>query len=60
MLLTICAGCATAPTGGAETTLYRLDRPMTELALALSGEDVALMRRAGRAVIAIYDAGRGR
>lgn len=59
ILTMILTGCAGAPSGGgADATLDRLARPMDALAVALAGEDVVQMRRAGRAVIAIYDAGR--
>ena len=37
-----------------------LRRPMTEHAAALAGDSVSEMRRTGRNVIAIYDAGVGR
>ena len=53
------AGCATAPVSDSALAAA-LKRPMTEHAAALAGEDVAAMRRTGRNVIAIYDAGVGR
>ena len=43
----------------AEPVLSRLSKPIDELAIALAGDDVADMRRAGRNVIATYDAGVG-
>ena len=50
--LTILAGCAGAPVsdsvGAAE--------PVDQLAGALAGDDINQMRRAGRVVIATYDA----
>ena len=55
------SGCAVGPSeGAAVATLDRLDPLMTAHARALAGEDVGAMRRTGRAVIATYDAGRGR
>ena len=55
------SGCASGvPEGAAIATLDRLDPLMTAHARALAGEDVAAMRATGRAVIATYDAGRGR
>lgn len=44
---------------GQTAVLDRLDSMMTEHAAALAGNDVAAMRRTGRAIIATYDAGRG-
>ena len=55
----ILAGCASAPVSDSALAAA-LKRPMTEHAAALAGEDVAAMRRTGRNVIAIYDAGVGR
>ena len=54
----IVAGCTVAASDSALATALR--RPMTAHAAALAGEDVAAMRRTGRNVIAIYDAGVGR
>ena len=51
-------GCTVAASDSALATALR--RPMTAHAAALAGEDVAAMRRTGRNVIAIYDAGVGR
>ena len=53
-------GCGSTSEGAAVATLDRLDPLMTAHARALAGEDVAAMRATGRAVIATYDAGRGR
>lgn len=53
----ILAGCTVAASDSALATALR--RPMTEHAAALSGEDVAAMRRTGRNVIATYDAAVG-
>ena len=52
--------CGSVTEGAATATLDRLDPLMTAHARALAGEDVAAMRATGRAVIATYDAGRGR
>ena len=58
-ILTLTA-CGSIDEGAAIATLDRLDPLMTAHARALAGEDVAAMRATGRAVIATYDAGRGR
>ena len=58
-MLTLTA-CGSIDEGAAIATLDRLDPLMTAHARALAGEDVAAMRATGRAVIATYDAGRGR
>ena len=58
MLPLMLTGCTVAASDSALATALR--RPMTEHAAALAGEDVAAMRRTGRNVIAIYDAGVGR
>ena len=58
-ILTLTA-CGSVNEGAAIATLDRLDPLMTAHARALAGEDVAAMRATGRAVIATYDAGRGR
>ena len=55
----ILAGCASAPVSDSALATA-LRRPMTAHAAALAGEDVDAMRRTGRNVIAIYDAGVGR
>lgn len=51
-------GCTTEVSDSALATALR--RPMTEHAAALAGDSVSEMRRTGRNVIAIYDAGVGR
>ena len=57
----VLSGCASGVSeGAAVATLDRLAPLMTAHARALAGEDVAAMRATGRAVIATYDAGRGR
>ena len=53
----IAAGCTTEVSDSALATALR--RPMTEHAAALAGDSVSDMRRTGRNVIAIYDAGGG-
>lgn len=58
ILTQIAAGCTTEVSDSALATALR--RPMTAHAAALAGEDVDVMRRTGRNVIAIYDAGVGR
>lgn len=60
MLTMTLLGCGPEPTKlESAPVLSRLSKPMDDLAIALSGDDVAAMRRAGRNVIAIYDAGVG-
>ena len=58
ILTLIAAGCTTEVSDSALATALR--RPMTEHAAALAGDSVSEMRRTGRNVIAIYDAGVGR
>lgn len=58
ILTLIAAGCTTEVSDSALATALR--RPMTEHAAALAGDSVSDMRRTGRNVIAIYDAGVGR
>ncbi|QRZ14744.1 hypothetical protein JWJ88_17415 [Paracoccus methylovorus] len=58
MLTLIVTGCTSAVNDSALSTV--LDRPMTTHAAALAGDDVALMRRTGRDLIATYDAATGR
>jgi len=53
----ILSGCA--PAVSERAVLDRLANPVDALAAALAGDDVRAMRRAGRDVIAIYDAGVG-
>ena len=55
----ILAGCASAPVSDSALAAA-LKRPMTEHAAALAADSVSDMRRTGRNVIAIYDAGVGR
>lgn len=54
----ILPGCTTEVSDSALATALR--RPMTLHAAALAGDSVSEMRRTGRNVIAIYDAGVGR
>ena len=58
MLPLMLTGCGVAVSDSALATALR--RPMTEHAAALAGDSVPEMRRTGRNVIAIYDAGVGR
>lgn len=58
ILVTALSGCFVGATGQT-AVLDRLDPLMTAHAAALAGDDVALMRSTGRAVIATYDAGVG-
>ena len=53
MGLTILTGCESARSFNAGTVL---DKPLTEHAAALAGDDVNLMRRTGRVLIATVDA----
>ena len=55
----ILAGCSSAPVSDSALAAA-LKRPMAEHAAALAGDSVPEMRRTGRNVIAIYDAGVGR
>lgn len=58
--LMILSGCATGrQLLEVDPMVSRLAKPIDELAIALAGEDVSAMRRAGRNVIAIYDAAVG-
>ena len=54
MLMLTAAGCATGASDSAIVAV--LDRPMAAHAAALAGDDVLLMRRTGRDLIATYDA----
>lgn len=56
MMLMIVSGCAGEVSETA--VLDRLDPLVTKHAAALAGDDVPLMRRTGRDLIATYDAGR--
>ena len=58
MLMLTVSGCASAVSDSA--MVAALDRPMTAHAAALAGDDVAMMRRTGRDLIATYDAAAGR
>ena len=58
MLPLMLTGCGVEVNDSALATALR--RPMTEHAAALAGDSVSDMRRTGRNVIAIYDAGAGR
>ena len=53
--LTILAGCAGAPVSDS-VGAAALREPVDQLAGALAGDDINQMRRAGRGVIATYDA----
>lgn len=58
MMPLIVTGCTSAANDSAMVTV--LDQPMTAHAAALAGDDVALMRRTGRNLIATYDAAASR
>ena len=58
MMPLIVTGCTSAANDSAMATV--LDRPMTAHAAALAGDDVTLMRRTGRNLIATYDAAASR